>query len=148
MPPPGRRTCSPTCAWPSCSPVRLPPAAVELLTALAKVLPGRVRWYVFGAQAVIAYGVPRPSADVDVTVKLAPDDPLRFASAMQAAGLALRVDDPEFIRRTRVMPFVDSATGMPLDIVLPGSRLEDEFLERARTVDLGGTTVPLIALQV
>ena len=42
----------------------------------------------FGAQAVIAYGVPRLSADVDVTVKLEPDDPQRFASAMQAAGFA------------------------------------------------------------
>jgi hypothetical protein len=67
---------------------------------------------VFGAQAVIAYGVPRLSADVDVTVKLEPDDPQRFASAMQAAGFVLRVDDPEFIRRTRVMPFVHSATGL------------------------------------
>ena len=51
----------------------LPPAAVELLTALSKVLAGWGRWYVFGAQAVIAYGVPRLSADVDVTVKLEPD---------------------------------------------------------------------------
>jgi hypothetical protein len=127
--------------------VPLPPAAVELLTALSKVLAGWGRWYVFGAQAVIAYGVPRLSADVDVTVKLEPDDPQRFASAMKAAGFVLRVEDPEFIRRTRVMPFVHSATGMPLDIVLAGSGLEDEFLERARTVDLGGTAVPLIALQ-
>ena len=75
----------------------------------------------FGAQAVVAYGVSRLSADVDVTVKPEPDDPQRFASAMQAAGFVLRVEDPEFIRRTRVMPFVHSATGMPLDIVLAGS---------------------------
>ena len=33
---------------------------------------------------------------------------------------------------------------MPLDIVLAGSGLEDEFLDRAREVDIGGTTVPLI----
>ncbi len=101
----------------------------------------------FGAQAVIAYGVPRLSADVDVTVKLDNDDPQRFAAAMQAAGFVLRVEDPEFIRRTRVMPFVHAATAMPLDIVLAGSGLEDEFLERARTVDIGGTAVPLIAVQ-
>ena len=41
------------------------PAALELLTALSKVLARWGRWYVFGAQAVIAYGVPRLSADVD-----------------------------------------------------------------------------------
>jgi predicted nucleotidyltransferase len=33
---------------------------------------------------------------------------------------------------------------MPLDVVLAGSGLEDEFLDRARAVDVGGTTVPLI----
>ncbi len=43
MPPPGSRTFSLTYAWPSCSPVPLPPAAVELLTALSKVLAGRGR---------------------------------------------------------------------------------------------------------
>ena len=48
------------------------PAAVELLTALAPVLARWGRWYVFGAQAVIVYGVPRLSADVDVTLALNP----------------------------------------------------------------------------
>lgn len=120
------------------------PAALELLADLSKVLAGWGRWYVFGAQAVIAYGVPRLSADVDVTVRLVPEDPERFATAMHAAGFALRVDDPDFVRRTRVMPFVHLATAMPVDVVLAASGLEDEFLDRARVVDLGGTSVPLI----
>jgi hypothetical protein len=124
--------------------VSIQPAALELLTALSKVLARWGRWYVFGAQAVIAYGVPRLSADVDVTLRLLPDEPERFARDMEAGGFALRVEDPDFVRRTRVMPFVHLATAMPLDVVLAGSGLEDEFLERARAVDLGGTTVPLI----
>jgi hypothetical protein len=33
---------------------------------------------------------------------------------------------------------------MPLDIVLAGSGLEDEFLSRAVPRDIGGATVPLI----
>lgn len=120
------------------------PAALELLSALSKVLLSWGRWYVFGAQAVIAYGVPRLSADVDVTLRLVPDEPERFARDMEAAGFGLRVDDPDFVRRTRVMPFVHLATAMPLDVVLAGSGLEEEFLDRARAVDVGGTTVPLI----
>lgn len=123
-------------------PVQL--AALELLTALSAVMTRWGRWYVFGAQAVVAYGVPRLSADVDVTVALAPDEPERFARDMEDAGFALRVDDPDFVRRTRVMPFVHLPTAMPLDVVLAGSGLEDEFLDRAREVDIGGTTVPLI----
>jgi Nucleotidyl transferase of unknown function (DUF2204) len=124
--------------------VPVQPAALEVLAALANVLPRWGRWYVFGAQAVIAYGVPRLSADVDVTLELVPDDPDAFARDMAAAGFALRVDDPDFVRRTRVMPFVHIATAMPLDVVLAGSGLEEEFLDRARIVNLGGTEVPLL----
>lgn len=121
-------------------------AALDLLTTLAPVIGRWGRWYVFGAQAVILYGVPRLSADVDVTLALVPDAPERFAVDMQTAGFTLRVSDPEFVRRTRVMPFVHAATGMPLDVVLAGSGLEDEFLTRARQTNVGGTMLPVIAL--
>ena len=142
----GGRTCCPTCIWPNFSAVPLQPAALELLAALSPVLARWGRWYVFGAQAVIAYGVPRLSADVDVTLALVPDTPDRFARDMEAAGFALGVDDPDFVLRTRVMPFVHIATAMPLDVVLAGSGLEDEFLDRALITDIGGTAVPLIDL--
>ena len=122
----------------------VPPAAADLLAALAPVLARWGRWYVFGAQAVIVHGVPRLSADVDVTIALMPDAPERFVRDMGEAGFRLRVDDPEFIRRTRVMPFVHEATGMPLDVVLAGSGLEEEFMTRAVPTDVGGTTVPVI----
>jgi hypothetical protein len=95
---------------------------------------------------VVVYGVPRLSADVDVTLALVEDAPERFARDMHAAGFPLRVSDPDFVRRTRVMPFVHEATGMPLDVVLAGSGLEDEFLQRAVPTDIGGTRVPIIDL--
>ena len=122
----------------------IPPDALELLTALRAVLDRWGRWYLFGAQAVVAYGVPRFSADVDVTVKLVPEAPDRFAREMADAGFTLRIDDPDFVRRTRVLPFAHDATGLPLDVVLAGSGLEDEFLDRAQTVDVGGAAIPLI----
>jgi hypothetical protein len=59
--------------------VPVQPAALELLTALAPILARWGRWYLFGAQAVILYGVPRLSADVDVTLALAPDAPVHVA---------------------------------------------------------------------
>lgn len=132
------------CALRSASDVPVQPAAVDLLTTVAPVLTRWGRWLVFGAQAVIIHGVPRLSADVDVTLALTPDAPDQFAEDMRAAGFALRADDPDFMRRTRVMPFVHEATGMPLDVVLAGSGIEDDFLGRAVATDLGGTSVPVI----
>ena len=40
----------------------IPPDALELLKALQAVLDRWGRWYLFGAQAVVAYGVPRFTA--------------------------------------------------------------------------------------
>ena len=98
------------------------PAARELLSALAPVLSVWGRWYLFGAQAVIGYGVPRLSADVDVTLALVPDAPDRFAREMEAAGFQLQVPDPAFVLRTRVMPFIHQATGMKLTLIPAGGR--------------------------
>ena len=122
----------------------IPSAAAELLTALAPVLTRWGRWYLFGAQAVVLYGVPRLSADVDITLALSPDAPERFAGEMAAAGFAIRVNDPTFVRSTRVMPFMHLATGMPVDVVLAGSGLEEEFLKRTRRMEIGGADVPVI----
>ena len=46
---------------------------------------------------------------------------------MEAAGFASRVGDDDFIRRTRVIPFVHVATAMPLDVVLAGSDSKTSF---------------------
>ena len=133
--------------WLRSSAVPILPAAAELLKDLSGVLARWGGWYLFGAQAVIAHGVPRLSADVDVTLRMTPEDPERFAHEMAQAGFDLAVHDPEFVRRTRVMPFIHRGTAMPLDVVLAGSGLEDEFLARARPVDLGGVIVPLIDIE-
>ncbi|MEZ5294262.1 MAG: hypothetical protein R2745_24505 [Vicinamibacterales bacterium] len=91
--------------------------------------------------------MPRLSADVDVTIRLTAETPAEFVEALHTRGFTLRVPEPGFIERTRVIPFVHDATGMPLDIVLAGSGLEDMFLARARPVDIGGTIVPMLDIE-
>jgi hypothetical protein len=124
--------------------VSLTPAAVEVIRALSGVLSRFGPWYLFGAQAVMAFGVPRLSADVDVTLRLAAESREAFVEAMKAAAFELRAPDAEFVRRTSVLPFVHSATGMPVDVVLAGSGLEDEFLARARPIKVEDVEVPMI----
>ena len=45
------------------------------------------------------------------------------------------------------MPFVHAATELPLDVVLAGPGLEDQFFERAVTLDLDGVSVPVAAAE-
>jgi hypothetical protein len=127
--------------------VRSPQTAPsELLTALAGALSELgAQWYLFGAQAAVVWGRPRLTADIDVTVRLEPEDPERLVRTLEARGFALRVGDAaDFARRARVFPFLHVASGMPVDIVLAGPGLEDLFLSRARPITMAGVVVPVI----
>ena len=122
-----------------------PPA--ELFRALAQAFHRlQAPWFVFGAQAVLVWGRPRLTADIDVTVKLDPETPERLVRAMGEAGFALRVSpSAEFVARTRVLPFVHTHSQWPVDVVLAGPGLEERFLRDAVEVDVGeGVRVPMI----
>ncbi len=121
-------------------------AVAEVLRALAAAMQERkLRWYLFGAQAAIVWGSPRLSADVDVTADIRAEALDAYIVAMRAQGFDLVFSDADFVERTRVLPFLHRASRMPLDVVLAGPGLEDEFLERAISVDVEGTLVPVIS---
>lgn len=100
-------------------------------------------WYLFGAQAAISWGVPRNTADVDVTVQLSPENVRSFCQDMEQVGFRLRVSDTAFMERTRVLPFLHVSTSFPLDVVLAGPGPEQTFIERAVPQDFEGVSVPV-----
>ena len=126
------------------------PVATELLRDLATVLRGMgVRWYVFGAQAVVVHGFVRQTADVDVTVELPPGGLAALLKQLAARGFRVRLaeDVEAFVNRTRVLPLVHQASRLPLDLVLAGPGLEEGFLERAVEVSVRGTRFPVISAE-
>jgi hypothetical protein len=104
-----------------------------------------LRWYLFGAQAAIVWGSPRLSADVDVTATIEPAELDSFIEAMRRHGFDLTFSDPDFVERSRVLLFVHRSSRMPLDVVLAGPGLEEDFLGRAVPVDFDGTNIPVIS---
>ena len=120
---------------------------VDLLRALSAAL--RVhgcRWYLFGAQAVTIWGRPRLTTDVDVTIQLGSGRTEALLATLATAGFRLGFAATDaFVRVTRVLPLVHESSGMPLDIVLGGPGLEDQFLDRAITVRIGELSVPVIS---
>lgn len=120
-------------------------APAELLAAAAGVIETWCDgWYLFGAQAVVVWGRPRLTADVDVTIRLSSGDTVGFWRDMERAGFRLRVPEPEpFLARTRVLPFLHLPTQLPLDVVLAGPGIEDRFIERAVRIEIEGVSVPV-----
>jgi hypothetical protein len=137
----------PTSQWERAFGVFESSALGSVLAAVADVLKaGGQGWYVFGAQAVVAYGRPRLTADLDIAVMAELAQVPQLVARLGAAGLRLQPQATEdFVRRTHVLPFVHEPSGIPVDIVLAGPGLEEEFVANARELALAGVTVPVIS---
>jgi hypothetical protein len=107
----------------------------------------KLRWYVFGAQAVNLLGYPRATADLDVTVELGDRTPAQLVRALDRAGFEPRFADPEFIAATRVIPVVHRASGLPVDVVLAGPGLEQQFLDEVVHARLDRHDIPLLSIE-
>ncbi len=127
----------------------MPSLTAKLLADLATVLERRsLRWYVFGAQAVLIYGRPRLTEDVDVTVFLDGLHHRELQIDLSSEGFELDpVADEDFIESSRVLPFLHKETGMGLDLVLGGPGLEELFVAAASESNLGGIRVPVISAE-
>ncbi len=115
----------------------------DLLADLGVALTAvHAEWFLFGAQAAILYGVARLTADVDVTARVpARVSNVAIVEAMSRAGFRARFYDAVHAEQLRVLPFVHDRSGLPVDIVLAGPGLEDEFLARAVLHDVDGVPV-------
>lgn len=122
------------------------PAVVKVLHAIAPAMATRgLQWYLFGAQAAIAWGSLRLSGDVDVTAVITESEIDDYIKTMRRHGFDPIPADRGYVVQTRLIRFIHRATGMPLDVVMAGPGLEDEFLRRANTVDVNGTAVRVIS---
>ena len=107
-----------------------------------------VRWFLFGAQAAILHGVARLSADIDVTVDLGERSSAELAGALGEAGFDLRVADVAgFVETTRVLPFVHRASRIPVDVVLAGPGLEEQFFAGVEERVIAGARVPVVSAE-
>ena len=127
-----------------------PPAqpVADVLADLRRALDGAgLRWFLFGAQAAILHGVARLSADVDITVELGARPTHDLVEALTRGGFELLVPDEGFVEATRVMPFAHRASRMPVDVVLAGPGLEEQFLARAEIRKIGGVAIPVVSVE-
>ncbi len=82
----------------------------EALAALTAALDEvGAEWYLFGAQAALLHGSTRLSDDVDVTAWV--EDRAAFRERLGANGITVRDEDPELLRRTRVLALFHESSG-------------------------------------
>jgi Nucleotidyl transferase AbiEii toxin, Type IV TA system len=89
------------------------------------------RFCFIGGLALLRWGQPRFTRDLDVTLLTGFGSEERFIEPILRAGYRGRIADAdEFAKRNRVL-LVNSADGVPIDIVLAGLPFEATLVERA-----------------
>jgi len=115
----------------------------SLIERLAAALESAgIPYMLIGGQAVLLYGEPRLTRDIDVTLGLPPSDVDRLLSL--AAGLSLDIlagRPAEFAAETSVLPCREPATAIRIDFIFSWSAYEQEALNRVNRVTLGATEV-------
>lgn len=124
-----------------------PKAAAPLLAFAALAKREHLRWYLFGAQAVAAHGVPRSTDDIDLTVELGERSLSELTGPLAKAGFQPLIADLAFAAETRVFPVHHRASGWNLDIVLAGPGIEETILSEVVRFRVGATEIPVISVE-
>ena len=121
----------------------------KLLKELAEALQrAGVPYMVFGGQAVLLYGEPRLTRDIDISLGIDPNHPAPVLAMIAELGLRSLVDDvEEFLRQTFVLPVLHAESGIRIDFVFSFSPYEHQAIGRARTVPIDGVNVRFVALE-
>jgi hypothetical protein len=121
----------------------------KLLEALARKLAELgIPYMVIGGQAVLFYGEPRLTRDIDITLGINSDEVGRVIELARQLGLVILPGEPEaFARRTMVLPARDPASGLLVDFIFSFSPYERQAIERAVSVKAETTEVRFAALE-
>ena len=119
----------------------------RLLAKIAQTLDAAdLPYMIIGGQAVLLYGEPRLTEDVDVTLGADRDALSHVLDLTEDMALSPLVDDPgPFVAETMVLPCADTDTEVRVDFVFSFSPYERQALERVRRVELGNASVRFAA---
>jgi len=115
----------------------------ELLSRLANLLDNRgIPYMIIGGQAVLLYGEPRLTRDIDITLGINIDRLDEVLEIVRTVPLkALPEDISDFITRTMVLPCLHEGSGIRVDFIFSFTPYEQMAIRRARKVKILGKDV-------
>lgn len=121
----------------------------EILKKLGSILSQReIPYMIIGGQAVLLYGEPRLTKDIDVTIGLGTDGLAEILKACKELGLTSLVPDiPGFVRETMVLPMLDKQYSIRIDFIFSSSGYERMAIQNAKNVLLDGTEVRFASIE-
>jgi len=99
-------------------------------------------YMVVGGQAVLLYGEPRLTRDIDITLGVDVDHLGEVLAVVQGLNLKpLPQEIESFVRETMVLPALDEHTGIRVDFIFSYTPYEIRAIKRAKKVKILGQEV-------
>ncbi len=121
----------------------------QLLAKLAiELSKNDIPYMVIGGQAVLIYGEPRLTKDIDITLGIGAEDVNKIKTVAKKLGLTILTDNiDDFVKQTMVFPAVDQKTGIRVDFIFSYTPYEQQAIKRAKKIKLGRQNVRFASLE-
>jgi predicted nucleotidyltransferase len=97
----------------------------------------KIPYMLIGGQAVLIYGRPRLTQDIDITLGIDTDKFQIIENVCKKLGLKILPENPEtFANETKVLPAEDSKSKIRLDFIFSFSLYEAQAIERAKKITI------------
>ena len=107
-----------------------------------------IPYMVIGGQAVLLYGEPRLTRDIDITMGIGVDGLDSVKKIIPIIGLkSLVQEEKEFVERNMVLPTIDKKSGIRVDFIFSFSPYERQAIEQAKDIKLGNSSVRFASLE-
>jgi predicted nucleotidyltransferase len=121
----------------------------DLIKRIAAELSRRgIPYMIIGGQAVLLYGEPRLTKDIDITLGVGVEKLPVIKEIVRALGLSMESDDVDtFVKDTMVLPAGDPKSGIRVDFIFSFSPFEKAAIERAKEVRYDDVPVRFASLE-
>lgn len=121
----------------------------EILSRIGACLEERrIPYMIIGGQAVLLYGEPRLTRDIDITLGINIDRLDEVLDILEEISLkAIPKEAEQFARDTMVLPSLDEATGIRVDFIFSFTPYEIGAINRTRKVNIMGQDVCFASLE-
>jgi predicted nucleotidyltransferase len=121
----------------------------KLLEQIAGELSAQnIPYMIIGGQAVLLYGEPRLTKDIDVTLGIGSEGLDLVMKSVENLKLDILVPEPEdFVKETMVLPTLHGKSGIRVDFIFSFSEYEHQAIQNAKQVKIGTQDVCFASLE-
>ena len=108
----------------------------KILSKIGTTLPRHnLPYMIIGGQAVLIYGEPRITRDIDITLGVNIDQLKKLLVAVKDLALKpIPQDVDSFVTQTMVLPTLDESTGIRVDFIFSCTPYENQAIKRSRKI--------------